>query len=436
MTDITRPRKSWKTIALIQLVLLPLLLVGADVVLGSVNGYDRDETWQEMAIIVESMQSGVPDPGRTRGAALIEKADLRLHPYTGFGPKHLNESHTQEFARLEQGLNASEYRIMILGGSVSEGFGNPGSEGAGQVRRALKRDPRFTDRRIRFLPQGYGSYKQPQQLILTSYLLGAGVEPHAIISLDGFNEVALSQQNGEAGMNPSFPSFSQWVHLAKKWGSGDSPVQEALGRIAETREACVELAGLAERFGLLHSSLIGPRLVGRMKHERREFAKASKRYLELITNKDGFGTLSGPAYSREPRVIAEQAVSMWKESTRNLKAICDRNGIFFLNVLQPTLHDVGSKELTQSEVVTGRAIESWVTGVNLGYPLLKQAGRELAEEGVNYLDASQVFRGVAETLYYDPCHFNQAGYKVLGAKIGRFFVEALPENELPESDGK
>lgn len=419
-------------IVLIQLVLIPVLFVIADVAIGLATGYDAENTRARFAAIVESMQSGVPDPGRVVATERIKKADLRLHPYTGFGPRGLNESHNNEFRLAKSEPLENEYRIMILGGSVAAGFGNRGSGGIVEVRRVLKEDPRFKDRVIRFLGQGFGSYKQPQQLFLASYLLGSGVVPHAIISLDGFNEVALSQQNGEAGMSPNYPAFSQWVHLTNKWGENGDSMLDALMKIRDARERGLAITGTAERYGLHHSSLIGPRVIGRLQHEKRQFSKAASEYIGLLRNADGFGPLAGPNFSKKHKRIAENAVRMWKESTRALNSICKDRGIFFMNVLQPTLHDEGSKVLTESEVVTSVALDSWVRGAKLGYPLLRRAGRELAEEGLAYFDASLAFKDVEATLYYDPCHFNQLGYQVLGIRIGERFLEALPEGELPK----
>ena len=431
MTESTRPRRSWIKIVLLQLVLIPVLFVIADVAVGLATGYDAESTRSRFAAIVESIQSGVPDPGRVVATQRIKKADLRLHPYTGFGPRGLIGSHDVEFKLAETNPPENEYRVMILGGSVAAGFGNKGSGGIVEVRRVLKEDPRFKDRVIRFIGQGYGSYKQPQQLILTSYLLGSGVVPHAIISLDGFNEVALTQQNGEAGMSPNYPSFSQWVHLTNKWGeNGDSLLTELM-KIRDARERCLAITGFAERFGLHHSSLIGPRVIGRLQHERRESSKAASAYIGLLKNSAGFGPLAGPNYSKKHTVIAESAAAMWKESTRDLNSICDERGIFFMNVLQPTLHDKGSKVLTRSETATSSALDSWVRGVKLGYPLLRQAGRELAGDGLDYFDASLAFKDVEAKLYYDACHFNQLGYRLLGIQIGERFLDALPEGELP-----
>ncbi|MFT7664577.1 MAG: hypothetical protein ACI87A_002810, partial [Planctomycetota bacterium] len=292
-----------------------------------------------------------------------------------------------------------------------------------------EQDSRFKGRKVHFVSQGFGSYKQPQQLNLANYLLSSGVVPDVIISLDGFNEVALSLQNGMAGMSPTYPSYSQWVHLASNWGANPDQFLDALFEIREARRSSIDLAVSADRFGLLHSSLVGPLIVNRVLRGRRAFDTASKKYSKLLVDQKGFGPLAGPRYSKKPEHVVEGAVNTWSESTRSLKAICDSRGIFFMNVLQPTLHDKGSKVLTENEIRKGEAHLSWVKGVALGYPKLRAEGRRLQSQGLHYLDASMTFLEVEQELYHDPCHFNQSGYRFLGTLIGNALLAELPQED-------
>src|SRR5690606_30828242 len=97
----------------------------------------------------------------------------------------------------------------------------------------------------------------------------------------------------------------------------------------------------------------------------------------------------------------------------SLAAICADRDIPYIHVLQPTLHDAGSKPLTAGEVATGAAVRHWREGTRAGYPLLRAAGEELAARGVHFYDASRIFADVEETLYYDACHFNERGSSLL-----------------------
>jgi len=96
----------------------------------------------------------------------------------------------------------------------------------------------------------------------------------------------------------------------------------------------------------------------------------------------------------------------------------DGRGILYLQVLQPTLHDAGSKPLTRAELESGSANERWIAGATLGYPFLKQLGAELPAHGVNWLDATGLFAGVREPIYVDVCHYNERGGRMLAEAIG------------------
>ena len=59
-----------------------------------------------------------------------------------------------------------------------------------------------------------GGYKEPQQVNALVLLFALGFEPDVVIDIDGFNEVALGNNNQSLGFHPAFPSASHWSHLA------------------------------------------------------------------------------------------------------------------------------------------------------------------------------------------------------------------------------
>ena len=53
-------------------------------------------------------------------------------------------------------------------------------------------------------------------------------------------------------------------------------------------------------------------------------------------------------------------------------------------------------------------------GVREGYPILKDLGVKLKIKGVNFFDASMVYKNFAETAYSDSCcHLSDEGEKFL-----------------------
>jgi lysophospholipase L1-like esterase len=110
-----------------------------------------------------------------------------------------------------------------------------------------------------------------------------------------------------------------------------------------------------------------------------------------------------------------------------LDSICRGRSIPFLHVLQPTLHDPGSKVATAEEIEKGTLHPRWHEGVVLGYPMLRQAGAELAREGVPFLDLSMLFSDRTDTIYFDGCHFGQKGNELLARRIAAAILETYPD---------
>ena len=434
MTAPSPTRDRARRLLLLQLLLWPALLVGAELghrgwLAATGDAYEAEAAAEELRRVVGAMTSDLQDPGGRRGAAAPgDPGESTLqHPYTGFGPSYLFEEHAREMRRAREGLGAAdEYRILLLGGSVAAGFGDPKSAGAREFERVLKTHPDFADRPVYFLRQGIASYKQPQQLLLTAYLLASGVEPHAVVNLDGFNEVALALGNAEADVHPGFPAHSKWAHLVGASGLELGALAEHVGRIQAVRARARRLVARVLDHGFERSSLVGRFALARLRRHQREYQRASEAYVAAVAAQAPSAALHGPRISDE---VAEDllpaAVSIWEQSSRSLDALCRGRGIAYLHVLQPTLHDEGSKTPTPDEVRTGRARRTWLEGAGQGYPLLREAGERLRADGIAFCDASGAFRDVAETLYYDACHFNQRGNAILGRAVGEAFLAAF-----------
>ena len=79
-----------------------------------------------------------------------------------------------------------------------------------------------------------------------------------------------------------------------------------------------------------------------------------------------------------------------------MQALCDLNGIRYAHYLQPNQYLPGSKGLNSEELQNAYDAESpYRAVVEEGYPLLRQAGRELEAAGVDFHDLSLIFEGLA-----------------------------------------
>ena len=102
--------------------------------------------------------------------------------------------------------DANQVFVGIFGGSVAGWFCQVG---AGRMVEALHARPAFASREIVPICVSHEGYKQPQQLLLLSYLLSRGQTFDVVLNIDGFNEVALGAINDAKGWASSMPSAAR-----------------------------------------------------------------------------------------------------------------------------------------------------------------------------------------------------------------------------------
>ncbi len=361
-----------------------------------------------------------------------------LHPFfgfagnpdfrAGFGWGQLNEF---GFFGAPPPVTADEDEVIVAmtGGSVAMGFGfhvlrHP------DFLRALEAHASFAGKRIRFVSLALDGMKQPQQLMVLNYFLVLGHRIDYLINLDGFNEIALPwTENVAAGVYPFYPRAWQW-YAAK---SVDRTQAQLLGRILESRERALR------RHSRLASSPLGRSALallfwelGEVRRRQREVSW-ERRFLEASPVQPVKATgaqASGPGYVAESmdRVLAD-SVEVWKQGSLQMRRLCEANGIVYLHALQPNQYLAGSKPLSRDE--QRRAIagpgKGFRPSAEHGYPLLREAGRELAAAGVAFEDLTDAFAGVREPLYVDLCcHFNRRGFEYVAERIARRLPELVP----------
>ncbi len=102
------------------------------------------------------------------------------------------------------------------------------------------------------------------------------------------------------------------------------------------------------------------------------------------------------------------------------------HGARYFHFLQPNQYVAGSKPLSDEERAKAHDEDSPYRPVaERGYPLLRQVGAELRAAGVWFVDLTEVFSGVGETLYIDTCcHFNAKGNALVSQAIARAVHES------------
>jgi len=401
-----------------------LCVVGAELVQRTRTGWDRGEaelrltTLRDEALGRWGAQSGTPESDDSAGEPTGRA--WSVSPYVGFDFENAGDLMTRDLAR-QAASTGEEFRILVLGGSVAANFAFLGKE---RLIETLRRDPRLADRSIEFFMYARPSHKQPQQLLAASVLLSAGLQPDLVLNLDGFNELAIASRNAELGVHPLQPTAGQWLPLLE--GTRRPETLALTARAFAARERLIEEVEAALESPRLSSALLGPGVVARVQQQRARLVTASDALVAAAASGEGVPpALTGPAVPPAAERLGT-CVDLWRESSRSLAGLCTAHGIPYLHVLQPTLHDAGSKPLTDAERESSKGPQVWIAAARLGYPRLRAAGAELRDAGVAFFDGSAVFAELQDPVYYDVCHFRRPGHELLAEAIAGAILSELP----------
>ena len=391
---------------------------------------------------------GVVPEGRARGAGQqMDLVNLVPHPYLGFAFN--TESNDEGFERFHghpvtrfgfvdsnpDPVHRGPGRVVIgiLGASVAYWFS---AQGDAKLRELLAASPHFAGKEIVFVRMGIGGFKQPQQLMALNYALSVGFEFDWVLNIDGFNEVALPQEEcvGQ-GLYPFFPRA--WDRLI-----GDVPSieeQRQIGRLFLLREQRADTARLAS--GGLASRSVTLQLLWVIRdtgfaseiHRAREALAAARRADELPFRVGG----PGPDAIPGDRLFDEIA-EHWAQCSIQMHSVCRGLGARYLHFLQPNQYDEGSKPMGAAE----RNVAVWDgspwpfrEGVRAGYPLLSAQSPRLARHGVAFFDLRRVFADVSEPLYVDNCcHLSVRGNELLAEAIAGAILDVKDREALEVRD--
>jgi hypothetical protein len=392
------------------------------------RAYDRAAVEEAMRREVDAMAAFVPEG----------KEDLRpdslagrvLHPFTG---SELYPDTGGVLAYFREGVPDDAYTVVVVGGSVAASWA--GDEDRVFASR-LEADPRLAGKRVEILRYAHAAYKQPQQLMRVSYLFSFGYRPDAIVNLDGFNEVANGLQNSLWGTHPIYPTPPVWegivsILTSNQWAGVTGG--EAFDTAVELRSLIRRAHRLVERtlgWRLASSSLLGTLSLKRLERTNARRTELQQRLARILAEPKKKGKrdfeLKGPPVPKTFEEVMRIAVGCWYEGSLSIGALCDARGVYYLHCLQPTLLDPGSKPLTERERALRTGPEGWKRGVEAGYPMLRERGRELVAHGVGFVDTSGCLSKLEDNAYVDACHVNNTGNRLLAEAIADAFLEHLP----------
>ncbi|MAG64185.1 hypothetical protein CMO84_11765 [Candidatus Woesearchaeota archaeon] len=346
--------------------------------------------------------------------------EYELQPYSGYVHRTV-AVRTANIVESFRSQKKDEYVVVSQGGSMAAGFQG---KGLGILLKSLEDSGATGGREVRAFGLSVPGYKQPQQLTQLVYLLSQGCHPDLVLNLDGLNELRISSGNLGSGLEPSFPSRGHWGSLLAAQEI-DGAELDGLLRVHQAQQRVLEMGNRILERGDCASALTGTLAISRMARSQDEWARTQAELIDSRTQR--LKSEGAVGYKARPggRDAVLEAVACWKRSSLTMHQLCEARGIRYVHVLQPTLHDEGSKVMTEEERRVGIGEEGLHPAVVRGYPLLREALSELREAGVEALDACDTFKEVSETIYVDSCHVTQEGNRILANNIARMM--GLPE---------
>jgi len=347
------------------------------------------------------------------------------HPYLGFvmNPEHFGEAvewwiYAEEdpFESPPEALN-----VVIVGGSVAFNLRLSGE----RLLSSLQKIPAYRGRSLRLITLAGLGYKQPQQLLATSYFLSLGGRIDLMINLDGFNEIGSEiDRNLRQGVNPSYPSF--WSQVTRDLGSAAE--LQGLGELVFLRRA---RSRVAQAFEATHWSAMA-NLAWFMLDRRIEAAMHERIGRDLEAEAGPFYS-RGPIFAGSPNEAREASVRLWRDASLALHRLAEGYGFDYFHFLQPNQYVENSKrQFSPVEIEKYTVRDSFRVIVGFWYPKLQAAGRELSELGVPFFDLTRIFRDVETTVYRDSCcHLDDEGRDLLVDSISLVVAQHLAKDPAP-----
>jgi hypothetical protein len=372
-----------------------------------------------------------------------------LHPYVGFAmePGALHEFVKQEDIFTHS--SPSDYNIVVLGGSVACGFYvREGLAMAQEVESLLAQQGET--RHVRSYLFALGGYKQPQQLLVASYLLAQNAKIDLVVNIDGYNELSMAWFNYRDRVDAAFPYF--WRYRAELYT--DRNLKLLISRGVVTADDRTRWAAWAERSMLRWSPTfnlvwkVGDAALERRLNVLRTGVEEQARIDAARPDASQIGD-KNPATLDE---FIETSAELWKNANTTLASMLRGRGIYYVHLLQPNQYVPGSKTFTDHEKQTALAPDSKVfrtmpglarlaspelnqVVIPKGYAALRRLGAELPYRD-RFIDGTMLFADVPDDIYIDDCcHMNARGTAIMWEAIRRHLGDDAVRLAHPERDG-
>lgn len=386
----------------------------------------RDEPFSKQRLQARLAASGMPEDLEVADVALAPFVEEKvLHPYLGFVIDRKQDSRrVNRFGFVGRSpllpKRQGELLVAVFGGSVA------GSIPHRILRQELEKLQPYRDHSIEFVSLAMGGYKQPQQLLALTYFLALGAEFDVVINLDGYNDVVLPfTENLPAHVHPSFPRA--WHFYSRK--GFDRKAVSIYTAIQQARRGRARRSAWLAASALRSSAFVLSLWDALDRRQQRLISEATAALNNTVKGAVTSFQTSGPMEpDPEFNPLFRETVQLWAESSHQMARLCQANGIQYFHFLQPSQYVEESKPMSQTEQRRALAPGNNRDLVRRGYPMLIEAGRILAREGVRFSDLTRVFESEKRTLYTDTCcHFNALGYEIMLREMARRMASPTPQ---------
>ena len=125
---------------------------------------------------------------------------------------------------------------------------------------------------------------------------------------------------------------------------------------------------------------------------------------------------------------------LWMNCSKQMHLVCEGNDIIYLHFLQPNQYVPDSKPFSEEErkiaLVEDKGDDTspweadYAKAVGKSYPMLRERGRRLIENGVHFTDLTQIYADEKRIVYRDSCcHANDLGYDLIAKAIADEIIE-------------
>jgi len=407
------------TVVLVSLLIELVSYIG----IGAIHGHWFDlGPFQEQRLQTAGVAEGPVSTGGAR-PGWVETA--AIHPFVGYVVDPLrSEWEITDFGYYEAQRpifkrSRDTVIIGVFGGSFAHQFREAAID---DLIRGLEQHAEFQGKEFIYASTALGGYKQPQQLMTLNYLLALGGEFDIVINIDGFNEVALHEaENRGRHVFPAYPR-SWYYHTL---GLSDPEFVEKSARTLRIRNAKRDSARSFSSFPWRASATANLIWAAKDRSRQTELAAARSELEAYETGEERY-VATGPAFDQtNDAYVFGEIADLWERSSIQMAHLARANGIVYVHALQPNQYVEDSKPLSVEERATSfDPRHPYRRGVLEGYPLLIEAGRRLAQQGVSFIDWTQTYANVEESLYVDSCcHVNELGNELLVDDLVRAIVE-------------